>query len=170
MGSPKGKQPLRLVGIMFDEDNKMVSFSSKIPGFDVHYVASGSDYYHARAIDEMDRNMVFMEFTVVRNKGEMIFVTHSLPDVTNVFTRAISEKWVIPTLDFQLGYFPSLRAEISGTPFYLIDKFNFSNAVLTRIWPHRKIFSDDDILSDIVQLKFEDSWVKDYGDTEHRIR
>jgi hypothetical protein len=48
MGSPKGKQPLRLVGIMFDEDNKMVSFSSKIPGFDVHYVASGSDYYHAR--------------------------------------------------------------------------------------------------------------------------
>jgi hypothetical protein len=91
----------------------------------------------------------------------MIFVTHSLPDVTNVFTRAISEKWVIPTLDFQLGYFPSLRAEISGTPFYLIDKFNFSNAVLTRIWPHRKIFSDDDILSDIVQLKFEDSWVKD---------
>jgi hypothetical protein len=170
MGSPKGKQPLRLSGIMFDEDNKLVPFSGGRSGFAVHRIASGSDYYRAQEIEDMDRNMVFMEFTVIRNKGEMIFVTDSVPDITSVLTRAVSEKWVIPTLDFQLGYYPNLRAEVSGKPFYLIDKFNFTNAVMTKIWPGRKIYADDEDISDIVQLKFTGSWIKDYGDTEHPIR
>ena len=27
-------------------------------------------------------------------------------------------------------------AEVQGKPYYLLDKFNFMDVVLTRIWPH----------------------------------
>jgi len=170
MGAPRGKQPLHLTGMMYDEDNKLVQFTGGLGGIDVNRISTSHDYYRASSVEEMERNMVFLEFTAVRNAGEMIFVTDSIPEITLALSRAVSEKWVIPTFDFQLGYYPSLRAEVSRGKYFLLDKFNFSDAVITRIWPKQKIYADDQELSDIVHVTFKDSWVKDYGDTEHPIR
>ncbi len=71
---------------------------------------------------------------------------------------------------FQLGYYPSPRAEATGKPYFLLDKFNFMDVMMTRIWPRRKIYVDSQDLSDIVHLTFNDSEVRDYGDREHQIR
>jgi hypothetical protein len=170
MTAPVGKQPLRLVGIMFDEAMKLTQFSKGVSGIDIRRISTSLNYYRASSIEEMDRNMVFLEFNSIRNAGEMIFVTDSIPHITLALTRAVSEKWVIPTFDFQLGYYPNLRAEVSRGNYFLLDKFKFTDAVVTRVWTHQKIYADDQDLSDIVHVTFKDSWVKDYGDTERPIR
>jgi hypothetical protein len=76
---------------------------------------------------------------------------------------------VIPILHFQLGYYPDLQAEVSQGKYYLLDKFSFMDAAVTRVWPHRKVYVVDDSLSDIVHVTFADSSATDYGDTEHPI-
>jgi hypothetical protein len=154
---------------MFDEKKKLERFPGAFSGLDIHHISTSSDYYRARPIEEMDRNMAFLQFTTIRNRGEMIFVTESVKEVTMTLMRAISEKWVIPILHFQLGYYPDLQAEVSHGKYYLLDKFSFMDSAVTRVWPHTKIYADDGSLTDIVHVTFADSSAIDYGDTEHPI-
>lgn len=161
---------MRLVLVMFDEYQKQVMLPNGVGGLDVRLVATESDYYHASEVSELDRNEVFFEFNSIRIKSNLVFALESSPEVTSFFTRALSEKWVFPYLVFQLGYFPSLRAEVAGHPYYLLDKFRFVDARMVRMWPHRKLFVGDDSFNDLIQVSFSDSNVKDFGDTEHPIR
>jgi hypothetical protein len=92
------------------EDNKLVQFTGGLAGIDVHRISTSHDYYRASSVEEMGRNMVFLEFTAVRNAGEMIFVTDSILRDT-LITKLAEAGCTVPENAAVTGHSLRLRAQ-----------------------------------------------------------
>ncbi|HKA41948.1 MAG TPA: hypothetical protein VKF40_08155 [Burkholderiales bacterium] len=158
------QMPLILVAAMFDEKQKLMG------GFDVWTVSTTEHYYSAKDIDELDRNLVFMQFTAIRIKGQMIFVLSAGDSQVSVLQNLKSTRRKIPVLQFQLGHYPNRRAQVEDKPYYILDKFTFMDVEISRIWPSVKQYATEEERSTLVEVKFADSDVQDFEDEKKRIR
>jgi hypothetical protein len=109
------RMPLQMVAVMWDAKKKIIKFGSKkqFGGFDVWSVGPPDHTNRPKDIDQLDRNMVFLEFNSFRNKGGMIFVINADDPAAKVLQRLKTTKQKIPFLQFQLGQYPNRRAQTS---------------------------------------------------------
>jgi hypothetical protein len=151
-----------------EEKNHQIRLEEAFGGFDVWSVGPPDHTNRPKDIDQLDRNMVFLEFNSFRNKGGMIFVINADDPAAKVLQRLKTTKQKIPFLQFQLGQYPNRRAQTSVKGFYILNLLRFDDVDLVEIW--HGVYGGEG-LEDItaVEIKFSDSSVKDFEEGELRI-
>src|SRR5215217_2562891 len=87
-----------------------------------------------------------------------------------VLRRLKATKQKIPKLQFQLGHYANRRAQTLEKPYYLLDRFTFTDVEITDIWPGVKYRAIEEELSTIVAVEFADSRFGNSEDGQTRTR